>query len=240
MKTAIGHRHLKQLPLRDEPAGRRALGGTHNRSESTSHGLARRVHLGLAIAIGLSGGCSSDEDPVPTLPPETPSPTPTPTPLPVWDDGNPDGNLEPEHTLAKDEEGIWYLTPSGGPYEAMTGELLVTEHIDDSEDATCSIEFALTGSSRSESGALQGCEGCSFAFLITYALIAGDASTCLSTDIPEDGEQLILAWAPAESGQGALYLNYQNTGQWILWYEGYLSDDILSFSWSSTLGVILE
>lgn len=177
--------------------------------------------------------CGSPDDSAPAeLPPEDSEVIPVDsTPFQVdssIDDGPSD--TTPEHRLRLVHEGFWLLTPLGGPYRAITGELLVQEILDgNEEEPTCMLRYALTGTPEEE-----GCAGCDFAFRVTHYLVQGDPESCQQPDLPR--EQEVYGWK-----EPSLYLDYQESGLWLAWYEGeWGEEEELGFGWEQTVGVELE
>ena len=176
--------------------------------------------------------CTAPEDSgVSELPPEESAVIPVDsTPFTV-DSGIEDGPSDtvPTHSLLLRHTGFWLLTPLGGPYRAITGELLIQEILDgDEEVPACSLRYALTGTPETE-----GCPGCDFSFRVTHYLAEGDPERCQQPDLP--AEQEIFGWKEPN-----LYLNYAESGLWLPWYEAERVDDELSFSWEQLVGLTVE
>lgn len=177
--------------------------------------------------------CTAPEDSTSgsELPPEESREIPVDsTPFTV-DSGIDDGPSDtvPEHSLLLRHEGFWLLTPLGGPYRAITGELLIQEILDgDEEEPACSLRYALTGTPEAE-----GCAGCDFSFRVTHYLAEGDPELCQQPDLP--AEQEVFGW-----NEPTLYKDYAESGLWLAWYDGALVEDELSFSWEQTVGLTVE
>lgn len=139
------------------------------------------------------------------------------------------GDEEPAHWLTITQEGVWEMTPRGGPWTTMTGTLLVTEILDeDLENPTCELSYALTG----EAVQAPGCETCDVAFNLAFYLSDGDPEGCSDPDLPLADEERVLGWSEVDS---TIYLDYAGMGTWIPWYDGELDEDTLSFFWTTTL-----
>ncbi len=144
------------------------------------------------------------------------------------------GDEEPLHWLTITQEGVWEMTPRGGPWTTLTGTLLVTEVLDeDLENPTCALTYALTG----EGVEAPGCETCDVAFNIAFYLAEGDLEACSDPDLPLADEERVFGWSELDS---TIYLDYAGTGTWIPWYEGALDEDTLSYSWTTELAVVVE
>ena len=134
----------------------------------------------------------------------------------------------PAHTLALQHAGFWILTPLGGPYKALTGELEISEILDgDTENPACALRYALTGTAE-----IENCPGCSFTFLVSHYLVEGDPSGCREPELPSEQERQGFATP-------TVYQDYAQTGLWLSWYTGTFANDELDFSWESTVGVDL-
>lgn len=144
------------------------------------------------------------------------------------------GDEEPEHWLSITQEGVWEMTPRGGPWTTMTGELVVTEILDeDIENPTCSLTYALTG----EGVEAPGCETCDVAFLVSFYVSEGDPESCSDPDLPLQDEERTFGWSEVDS---TIYLDYAGTGVWIPWYEGEIDEDTLTFTYSAELAKVVE
>ncbi len=139
-------------------------------------------------------------------------------------------NEDPETTLLLQQTGTWNLSPAGGPYTAMSGDLVVLETYVESGRTNCSATYNLSGSSTSEA-----CETCSVAFLVTFTFAEGNTSPCRDTDLPALDEQRKLGWAPEEE---TIYLDYDDLGTWIPWYDASAEGDALHVRWEATVGVV--
>jgi hypothetical protein len=143
------------------------------------------------------------------------------------------GDLSPEHTLALEHEGEWLLAPAGGPYGTMTGSLRITELLDGDELApVCAVELALTGEAVEAD-----CAGCAVAFEVLHTLTSGALDDCREPGLPADGERWVLGHSPSDA---LLWLNVGGTGVWVEWYAVEALGDELSFSWTSSVGVMVE
>jgi hypothetical protein len=161
-----------------------------------------------------------------------------------WEDtGTPDQNREPDHHLYLYQDGLWELSPSNGPYTAVTGTLTVLEWLDmerpeDSADTgvnpalLCSLSYALTGTSLEEV-----CEGCEFGFEVSFYLTEGDPESCHDTSLPRHEAIWRLAFHEREE---LLLLDFGNSGNWLPWYSASQLRDTVLFSWYSELGFVVE
>lgn len=148
------------------------------------------------------------------------------------DTGGP--GLPPEHLLTLTQSGSWDLSPTGGPWSALTGELHVAEVLDDDqENPTCQASFSLSGTATTA----HACGVCEVVFEIDLSLIEGDPAPCQEPDLPADGDRVSQGWS---SSQGAIYLDYQGSGVWLRWYDATELEDRIEFEWTATLGVAVE
>lgn len=184
-----------------------------------------------ASALVCAVACSPEEDePTPTLPPDTTTPTAAPTAPPVLDDGSSEpSNPAPVDTLRQLDEGTWLMSPTGGPYSDVSGSLLVSEYLNGSENPTaCQLEYALTGYK-----VTPGCPDCNYTFRIKHVLLSGDPEDCSRDDLPEDGQYLVLGYS---SETHLVYYDYHDTGTWLPWYEGSRTGDEILYSWEVERG----
>lgn len=185
------------------------------------------------ILFLLFSACSgkNDTDSVGELPPEESRSSETGTPEFTIDTGITTGTADgvPEHTLTVRYTGFWILTPLGGPYKALTGELETTEILDgDEENPSCYLRYALTGTPESEN-----CPGCSFTFLVTHYLAEGDPEACQQPELPKEQERQGFA-------DPLIYQDYQQTGLWFAWYNATFEKDEVDINWETTLGVDVQ
>lgn len=185
----------------------------------------------LLIVLSLTACTPADDsDSSAVLPPEDSDLVDSTPPEFTVDTGLDPGTYDevPAHTLTLRHEGFWILTPLGGPYKAITGELEISEFLDGDETTpACYLRYALTGTVEEEN-----CSGCSFTFLVTHYLAEGDPEGCLQPELPAEQERQGFA-------SPTVYQDYQQTGLWLPWYTGTFSNDELDFSWESTVGVDL-
>lgn len=170
------------------------------------------------------------------LPPEEEAPISADTGFTI-DTGLAGGGVtdeEPADTLSILQEGSWLMTPLGGPYTAMTGELQCLEILNgDTLEPSCALSWSLTGELLGEGG----CAGCLFTFDVSFYLSDGVAEDCYDPELPQSGERWLLGY---DEAAGALLREYEGTGVWIPWYSASLSGDTLSFSWSATVGITAD
>lgn len=192
----------------------------------------------LVVALGLSGCAPAGDDSAGgELPPEDTGDSGEDSGLDTFtydtyaDDTGFD--VEPKHLLTMLHEGEWDMSPNGGPWETLTGELRVTELLDgDDLNPTCEVRFALTGEASEE-----GCAGCDAAFDVLHYVAEGDRTTCRDPELPEDGAVVRMGWSDAEE---AVFLDWQGSGVWLRWYDGERIDDSVRFAWEATVGVTVE
>lgn len=196
-----------------------------------------RAHLLLGWA--LIAACSDKADDTGSsvgLPEETGTPISLDTAPLVFDTADSTAmDEQPAHTLSLTQMGTWDLTPRGGPWTTLTGELVVTEVLDGDEDLpACTATFALTGEADGT-----GCDQCDVAFIVEHYLADGDTTDCLDPDLPQHDEVRRMAWSSLEE---AIYFDYYGSGVWLRWYDAseLEDEDRLEFSWTAETGVAVE
>ena len=170
---------------------------------------------------------------------------------------------QPNNTLLVQHVGEWSLSPLGGPYRAVVGELVVEEFIDGDDDQPwCWVVYAMTGEVVDD-GRAGGCATCDFVFDVEFyvnqdgglrpedgavpidtggnfdeddVVETNGREDCRSPEMPEDGERWLMGWSEDE---GTLYMEYYGSGIWLPWYEGELAFDQLSFSWIDEFGFVV-
>lgn len=194
----------------------------------------------LALVVGVASGCKPKGDDTASaveIPEETASydsraETGTLIVDTYLED---DGDDVPTHTLTVTQEGSWELTPRGGPWTALTGDLSILELLDSDEEVpSCEVSFALTG--EAPEGEASGCDTCDDVFVVSFYLSSGDPSTCSDPDMPADGDVRAYGYSEVDS---TIYLDYAGTGVWLPWYEAEVDEDTISFSWSTDLAVFV-
>lgn len=200
----------------------------------------------MRLILTLLAGCADEGDDTgpAELPPEDSSGVPQDTvPDTFFVDtsyGETGFDDSPKHLLTITYDGLWTMTPAGGPYTAMTGELELTEVLDGDEDApTCVMAWSLTGALAEE-----GCEGCLATFEVLHYEVdgkgktkAGEEETCEDPERPDDGDLWRMGYARAA---GAVLRDWEGTGVWISWFEADELGDTLRLSWEATVGVAVE
>lgn len=148
----------------------------------------------------------------------------------------------PVATLLLVQEGRFEMSPFGGPYETMSGELTVTEYMDgDPDQPTCTATFSLTGF------AAEACDGCQAAFTVTHFLTedgaAGDTGgepipglgACMAPDLPQHEAELVLGLTTA----GDRIDKRTGLDAWIPWYDAETRFEDVDFGWSGTVAIEL-
>ncbi len=169
----------------------------------------------------------------------------------------PDNTLELRHT------GYWDLTPLGGPYETLIGDLHIDELIDgDPDQQWCYALFGLTGFGLAPED-YAGCASCDVAFEVEFYLVeeggfkpfegaepidSGDTyderdvyevnglDECRSSDLPADGDRWQMGWSEAEQ---TIYINYFGSDIWLPWYAGEQTLDKVTFAWIEQFGFVV-
>jgi hypothetical protein len=223
------------------------------------------------ISAVLSGGCAASEDSgkASALPGLDSALTGSGGRLDSGYEFAPDtfdpGELDqvPNNTLAIQHVGSWSLSPLGGPYRAVVGDLTVEEFIDGDEDMPwCWVVYAMTGEVVEDARA-ESCATCDFVFEIQYyvnvdgglrpedgaepidtggnydeddVVETNGIEDCMSPELPRDGERLLMGWSEDEE---TLYFEYYGSGIWLPWYSGELDFDKLDFSWVDEFGFVV-
>ena len=208
--------------------------------------------LCLLLGLGACGGDKGDSGTA-TLPPETGAPSGGDGGDTAEDftDGSyvPDTgyNQVPETTLAIAHIGHWQQTPVGGPYAAMTGEIVIEELLNGNPaDPWCRATFALTGLALD---AGDGCDSCDASYLVEFFLVSegvseeeaeedpdlviGGLADCYSPDLPQSGDRWRMGWSELD---GQIYFDFYDSGIWLPWYGGESNFDRVEFSWVTTAG----
>jgi len=221
--------------------------------------------LASALPVALSVACTKAEDTeIPDLPEDTDPPViddTGPFEIPEDTDNLGPSDLEPLHYLYMYQEGSLTLTPSGGPYQAITGSMTVLELIDfqlppqDTDDTdmdtdtdlpwadleespvVCQTTYTLVGSPPAPETGAALCDGCAWMMDVEFAVAEGSPEPCYDPDLPASGDVLRFAWHP---GQGQLLYDFQDTGVWFPWFPGNEGADTVDFSWTARLGVSVE
>lgn len=154
------------------------------------------------------------------------------------DTGGSTTNLDPGHTLWISQTGIWNFSPSGGPYSAVTGDLIAVELVDDDKLDTgdipsCRVDYSLTGTVRQNGS----CPSCDFEMDVTWFVNEGDPTLCRDPDLPQSDAVWTLGWDPTAK---KILFDYYNSGVWLEWFDGKQLGDRISVSWEKTLAVTVE
>lgn len=197
--------------------------------------------------------CSKPDEggpPATTLPSET-SPTLPSIPFEdtgTWvpmDTGGTVTNLAPGGTIQVLQEGVWALSPSGGPYDAVSGTLQINEWpdgkvdtgtdtaVDTAEPPLCDVLFSLTGNLAEA----QNCPDCDVVFEIFWTLVEGDPAPCRDPDLPLDGARWRIGYS--ESNE-RIQFDYYDSGVWVDWYTTVQQGDTLRVTFDTTMGVAVE
>jgi len=163
-------------------------------------------------------------------------------------DTGPDTGLngDPEHFLFLYQTGLWEMSPFGGPYTHVVGEIEAWEYLDeerprrDSADTAepdepgliCETTWALVGTASEEL-----CPACEFAFDIEYTLVAGDDEPCRDPDLPASGDVLRFGWNETDR---VIEHDVGGAGLWMPWWAATRAGDDLAFEWSARFGVVPE
>jgi hypothetical protein len=205
----------------------------------------------LLVTFALVG-CSGAKDTDPDLPPVDSADTTRDTDVSTFPpDTSADSDISdsPSNTLTMHQFGQWDLSPGGGPYTALTGTLTAQEYFDgnapptDTDDSDtvaadtdlpleCDVVYNLVGAP-----ALSTCDGCSFAFDITFHVIEGDPTGCRDPEIPQDDGILRFGY---DNTQHKILMDYGDIGLWLPWYPARLIQDHVKYDWKATVGVVVE
>jgi hypothetical protein len=199
--------------------------------------------VGVIVLVVLLWGCPEPQEG--ELPPEGDGPSL------LGDDDDDDAtpaddgeiNLEPEHVLTILEVGEWTLTPLGGPYTALTGQLSLMElhdgllpgpilEDDDDEpiETKCELLFGLVGL---PAPAEATCPTCDSTWVVDFFLDEGEPENCLGPYRPEDGDRRTFGFT---SDDLALYWDFEDLGIWEYWYFAQQEGDVVSFEWTAEMG----
>ena len=186
------------------------------------------VIVGVVLALAGCSGAAKDSERA-SLPPVDSDSGATFDSFQI-DTFRPDTGLNeaPPATLDLTHSGTWALSPNGGPWDSVTGDLIVAEVLDgDTLAPTCALEFALTGQAVTEDTCPGcACPTCEITLDILHYLVSGDPSTCLDPELPEDGERRRMGW---DEAAGAILLDWEGSGVWLEWYPGERVDDEIAF-----------
>ena len=215
----------------------------------------------VAAACCLIGACtpSGEDSDIPELPDEdTPLPEDTgPFEIPEDTDNTGPVDQEPLHYLYAYQDGDWALTPSGGPYTALTGTLEVWEFIDyprpsqtdtdipwtdtdypwlelEETPVICNVVYRVVGSASEPEDA---CSDCAWSMDIQFDVQSGDPTPCSDPDLPANGDIRRFGWRTSDS---TLLYDYQGVGVWFPWYRANGAADQVAFSWFNRSGISLE
>lgn len=206
------------------------------RAPSSLHTRNGLLTAWTALAV-LAAGCGEKGDDTSssvTLPEETGEPDVADTAFFYEDTGGGTTDETPSHWLMLSQTGTWELSPRGGPWTTLVGELLISEILDgDEELPACEASFALTGEALEEAA----CDGCEVAFAVSFYLTDGDPGACRDPDTPQHGDLHTFGLAPTEE---LIYLDYHGSGIWIPWYAAEIDEDDVAFAWTTTLAVKIE
>jgi hypothetical protein len=146
----------------------------------------------------------------------------------------------PAHLLTVRHIGSWILSPPGGPYTDMTGELVVEEIVDEVAGADpefqtykCQVDYALVG----QVIEAPDCAACDPVLQVSYYVNSGTPEDCGEPDTPLPDELRQMGFVAAES---SLLWNYRETGAWLAWYEAEQLGDAITLDWETTYGLTVE
>jgi len=189
---------------------------------------ARRLGGALLFVMGCGEPPAADDGP--TTPPDTVTetfpPPSTSTTFPIDTGFGATNNQDPDNWLFVDEMGQFTMSPSGGPYDSMSGTLMLQEYVDEFdiyEGPPCLVSWSMSGTV-----APLPCAGCDAAFEVEFDLVSGNLSTCQSADLPSE----TLNWRlGVDATQGIVYRDIGNTGVWVAWYDGVIIGDTVTISY---------
>lgn len=158
-------------------------------------------------------------------------------------------NQPPIMDLLINHSGEWELSPIAGPYQILIGEMHVQEIVvDNNASLWCDFTIALTGE---YSG--QGCNTCDFAFNVEFYVnenpnapdeeemdmndppeFAYTIEDCMTPDLPSDQGIWEMGFSSIEN---TIFVNYENSGFWLPWYEAYQVNDSVLFEWETNIGI---
>jgi hypothetical protein len=149
----------------------------------------------------------------------------------------------PLHELYISQSGTWSLSPAGGPFTDIVGDMIVREYIDElvkkpktkggEPQYDCEALYTLTGQSPDE----HSCQSCDFVFDIEFFVNEGDATACREPDTPQHQ----VVWRMGyDSGQEKILYNYGGTGVWVPWMDAQLSGNDLTFSFQTQVAIQVD
>lgn len=201
----------------------------------------------LALSTSLFVGCSGagEGDTSIDLPEDDTAPADTGEPWEFVDTGGGDTLDDvPLDTLTLREWGSLLLSPTGGPYTGLSGELRVQEYENgvrpdtadtDAEPVVLACDVVYTVAGVPFAGT--PCDGCSPTFRVEFSLISGNPSLCHDPELPDNEDQWTLGW---RDGDDELVKDWGDAGLWQHWAPGLLESDTVTFLWEVTVGVALE
>lgn len=155
--------------------------------------------------------------------------------------------IEPEHTVTVHEWGTWRMSPSGGPYNALTGELRIREYLDgvrpdtadtggDTDEVVldCDVTYSLVGAPPTDDS---DCAACDWTFEIEVYLVDGDPSLCHDPDRLQPDQVYTFGFSASD---GMIHYDYGDIGLWLPWWPATRRGDVIEFEWEATLGIALE
>lgn len=228
---------------------------------------SRALVLSLLPMVALGAACSPDDadEVIPDLPDEeTDLPTDDPDDFdwPVDTDSPPPEGEDPDHWLYAYQDGTWSVGPTGGPYTALSGELLVYEFVDwqlptEDEDDTdadtdpvdtdtdlppweqleenplhCLVRYQITGEP-SEST----CPECDVGFDVTFTVVEGDPGPCYDPELPRSGDTLRFGW---RWDTPVVLHDLANIDLWYPWFAADLTSEQILVSYTDARAISLE
>lgn len=219
-----------------------------------------QVRTLLIVTLGLVTACTPDEveDTGPDLPDTDTEWHDTGEPWEYVDTG---GGLNiddvPDHLLTIRQWGSWNMGPPTGPYNTLSGDLLVQEYLDgfrpdtgdtggpppiDTADTGLTLEEGLVCDATYNVAGVpvtagEECAGCSFTFLVQFSLVDGDPSTCHDPNLPSTGDEWAMGYHP---GDEVILVNLGDSGLWTPWYNAVLAGDIVDYLWEVEVGIAIE
>jgi len=143
----------------------------------------------------------------------------------------------PDNWLTISQSGTWSLSPLGGPFTDMTGEMFVIEYVDELDpkepEYACEVVYNLTGQGVDD----HACDSCEFVFDVTYFATKGDPGACREPDTPPHEAVWRMGYDPDAE---ALLYNYGGSGVWVRWTDAVLTGNDLTFTFDLEMAIEVE
>ena len=150
-------------------------------------------------------------------------------------------DVDPDHFLHISQLGTWTMSPPGGPYDNMTGGLIINEIIDDGPEDTaeppeCEVTYTLVG----QTYAPNSCADCDWTLTVEFTG-DGDRDSCHDPDMPPLNTEPGGGWPMGySSSTNKVYFNYFGTGVWVPWYNAVKVGDVITIDFLTSVAIEVE